>query len=425
MNPCRILRADAPGPQHREAIVDHALARTRTQIQVVCRHYVEESGRLGLSTSQSQQLLRFGLQVKNCDVSFSRALFMHPCTQYWLAAMRRCSADADAHHRTEFVDAAGSLAYQLDLLNGVYAAWSAPIDGDGGLRLFVYGRHLEFGAGRALQPVEIECVEGGIRICFVDDRFTIELPESDLSGVPGTPAPRLESDGFGIARYQHLLGGALQLQRRDEWLRPHWTGTNQRRTGTEFFGASAEQYPSDFPLDCYREAINIVERSHPEMMADIATFTPVIVPRRTGRDKRIAFTVLSRQGAMFIDPEDPRTIAENLVHENAHVKLRYMQFVDPILEDFYENDEAQYMVSWRPDPRPLPGILEGAYVFMQVLALKYAIGAPITEIDGLKRDIETAFDTLERHANFTPAGRRFFDQLCGAMSEPANAEAAG
>lgn len=410
MNDRPVLFAGPACSDHRQSILAMVASHSRRQIEAVCRRYVEQQAVLGISLGEAETLLRFAFLLAPIEDSATlRAFLMHPTTQYWLSAMRRASGEADRKYRRPFARNAGNLGLQLALATGDKGSWPVELDSEGGMRLPILGRHVEFGRERASARTEADIVAGGARFRF-DDGMTVEIPLGDLVAETVDPEPSLERDGFCLTLYERLMEGAVQLQRRDEWLRPHWTGTNERSTGTVYFGASPDQYPAHFPVEPFARAAQHIADASPELAADVCSFTPVFVPRSTGPAMRIGFTVSSRQGAMFLDPDEPNLMAENIVHENAHVKLRYMQLVDPILEDFYDADCERFDVPWRPDPRPLPGILEGAYVFSNVLDHRRRSGIDATAND-LAEDIAGALTILRRHGRFTEPGERFFSEL--------------
>lgn len=410
MNDEAVLFAGPPCADHRGHVLTKVASHSRKQIESVCRHYVEQQEALGISLGEAETLLRFAFLLAPIEKGPTLdAFLMHPTTQYWLSAMRRASGEADREYRGPFARNAGNLGLQLALATGDQSNWSIELDCEGGMRLPIFGRHVEFGPERAGAPMEAELVAGGARFRF-DDGMTVQVPLSDLVADTGDPEPSLKRDGFAITLYDRLMDGSIQLQRRDEWLRPHWTGTNERSSGTVYFGASEDQYPVRFPVEPFAEAARNIAVASPELAVDVCSFTRVFVPRSTGPERRIGFTVSSRQGAMFLDPDEPNIMAENIIHENAHVKLRYMQLVDPILEDFYDADRERFKVPWRPDPRPLPGILEGAYVFSNVRDHRLRSGVNATGND-LAEDIAGALAILRTHGRFTEPGKRFFAQL--------------
>jgi hypothetical protein len=406
----RILQAAPPNESHSNSVIKFAVEHTQRQIESVCRHYVEHQSELGLATGDAEILLQLGFDLRVLTGRNRTKLLMHPTTQYWLAAMRRASGPADAEKRVEFAQDASTLDLQVALSIEQNASKAVILDDEGGLRLPLFDRHIEFGPSKSRQWVEIETSPDEVRFAFADG-MRINVPTSDVTGSVTEPFPDIIRDGFAITVYPTLLDGQIQVQRRDHWLRPHWTGTNERTTGTIFFGACEKQYPEQFNIGIFQDAMDIIANASIHLAQDVATFTSVLVPRFTGPDQRIGFTVLSRQGAMFLDPDAPDIMAENIIHENAHVKLRYMQLADPILEDFYTSDGERYSVPWRPDPRPLPGILEGAYVFSNVLELRRQTQKIVGPHKNLKRDVDGAIELLSQHGKFTAGGRAFLQGL--------------
>jgi len=407
----QILWAGPAQKNHRNAILNRVLDHTKRQIETVCRHYVEEQSTLGLAIEDTEQILQFAFLIRSSTAEKTRKFLLHPTTQYWLAAMRRVSGTVDTQFRIPIVQQVASLGLQLGVSAGAEHQWKIVLDLEGGLRAPIFDRHIEFGRSRANETVNVIHNRKSISFRFADG-LNIELPIEDYAGVISMPLPIIDKDKFSVFSYRLLSSKNTQLQRRDEWLRPHWTGTNERNTGTHFFGACADQYPEKFVTAPYEEAFDLIHSASSEISEDVTAFTPVLVPRTTGPDKKIGFTVLSRQGAMFLDPDSPEVMAENIVHENAHVKLRYMQLVDPILEDFYDlHEDQRYSVPWRPDPRPLPGILEGAYVFSNVLEHRRNAALPDFSVPELERDIEGALDILTKHGRFTEQGSIFFKDL--------------
>jgi HEXXH motif-containing protein len=77
----------------------------------------------------------------------------------------------------------------------------------------------------------------------------------------------------------------------------------------------------------------------------------------------ISATSASAFGALATSlPPDDLTLAETLVHEFQHQKLCALVDLVPLLE----SDDHLYYAPWRDDPRPLPGLLQGAYAYLGV-----------------------------------------------------------
>ncbi|HEV7398241.1 MAG TPA: HEXXH motif-containing putative peptide modification protein [Pyrinomonadaceae bacterium] len=71
-------------------------------------------------------------------------------------------------------------------------------------------------------------------------------------------------------------------------------------------------------------------------------------------------------GACFLSAaREPLFVAEMLLHEFCHNKLRLLQEVAPLISDKYSN-QAIFYSPWRDDPRPIDGLMHGLYVFSSI-----------------------------------------------------------
>lgn len=119
----------------------------------------------------------------------------------------------------------------------------------------------------------------------------------------------------------------------------------------------------------------------------------------------------------------PIVLAETIVHETAHLKLHMLTEMEALLN----NDEVpRYYHPWRPDLRPMKGVLLGAHAFLNVVEMyKHAIthGSkdPFVHREYETRLVEVrqALGTLAKHAEFTAAGRQVFEAMCREAGDAA------
>jgi len=122
-------------------------------------------------------------------------------------------------------------------------------------------------------------------------------------------------------------------------------------------------------------------------------------------------------------PVDEPDLAAALVHEAQHIKLSALMDLVPLIEG---GREEAHHAPWRPDPRPLRGILQGVYAFLGVTGF-WQDRLHRTE-DGPARDT-AAFEfalrreqtahglaALRAHAALTPLGRSFLDQVAERLA---------
>jgi HEXXH motif-containing protein len=126
---------------------------------------------------------------------------------------------------------------------------------------------------------------------------------------------------------------------------------------------------------------------------------------------------------------DEPDLAAALVHEAQHIKLSALMDLVPLIEGGLEE---VHHAPWRLDPRPLRGLLQGVYAFLGMTGfwqdrLHRAEAGPAKEIAAFEfalRREQTAhgLTTLRTHAELTPLGRSFLDQvaerLAGWLAEP-------
>lgn len=174
-----------------------------------------------------------------------------------------------------------------------------------------------------------------------------------------------------------------------------------------------------YPQDLHQviaEAATALLQAWPDEYADWRGTMRVVVPRLPPQGWRMeGFTLSSMQGAVWINPSNLLSAFESLVHEQSHLKLRYLEEFVPILQDGHHSE--RFRVSWRSDPRPLIGIYEGVYVHIHcMMALERYLedgiprqlrGMAGIRLHELKVHAGEGLALLRKHARFTEAGRGF------------------
>jgi uncharacterized protein len=116
----------------------------------------------------------------------------------------------------------------------------------------------------------------------------------------------------------------------------------------------------------YEAAWRLLDEQFPEYVGALHTGLRALVPLAGAEDGN-ATSGTARQafGALGMAlPEEPEVLALLLIHEFQHVKLGAM--LD--LFDLYDaSDTRLYYAPWRPDPRPVEGLLQGTYAHVAVV----------------------------------------------------------
>ncbi len=148
----------------------------------------------------------------------------------------------------------------------------------------------------------------------------------------------------------------------------------------------------------------------------IGTVLSCIVPvERDGNARGISATSADAFGAVAMSfPADPAALAVGLLHETQHSLLNAVQY----LFDLQERSRRLGYSPWRDDPRPVSGVLHGAYAYLAVTEFWRAerrAGTPVAsfEFARWRAAVLAATDGLLTDGGLTPAGTRF----AGAMRD--------
>ncbi len=391
------------------------LGRMESLVRGLAEHYDAETSLL--NQDDIQQAIIVAARLKALPLEIMAAMVNQPGFNYWVKAMRRCSHESNPAQQQLLLPHAADFIWPLEVQYGPSKHhWQTMTDDRGGLRCPTLGRFIELGPDYRNTRVGILVEQSRLLICC-EDRISIQVPLADLTGEVQQPLPSLEREGYQINLAPLLGEEAVELWSRDEWLRVHFTGTQQRRDGIAIFGSNDRWFDLHPDLEPFLHAFILLRHYWPQAYDEVGCFTQVMVPMRSESDDdtRLAFTVSSRQGAIFIDGGKPYDIVDNILHENAHIKLRQIQLLDPLLQD-PDQEQPRYAVPWRKDKRPIPGILEGIFVFMHVaefekqLSLSEQCGATQKLVDTI-RDVRHGLTIIQQHAALTEAGQAFVEAI--------------
>jgi uncharacterized protein len=122
-----------------------------------------------------------------------------------------------------------------------------------------------------------------------------------------------------------------------------------------------EEVQADTWSAAFRQAWPLLDHT---VAAEIAAAVKVIVPRSVPLIGAVSSSSAETFGAIAMSqPSDGRALAETLSHEMQHLKLSALQDVITLTEP---DDGRRFYAPWRDDPRPIAGLLQGAYAFLGV-----------------------------------------------------------
>ncbi|HET6619915.1 MAG TPA: HEXXH motif-containing putative peptide modification protein [Dongiaceae bacterium] len=166
-------------------------------------------------------------------------------------------------------------------------------------------------------------------------------------------------------------------------------------------------------------ALAAVARHEPELFAQmrLALSAVAVKPRASGEFQSMSFSDFP--GAFIVSyVAHPYLIAESMVHELHHNRLFAIESTVPLVEDT-DAGAALYYSPFRPDPRPIRGLLHGLYVFTAVWRfwdkVRHAADIePVLRTFAIDRTFRIAFQLavackqLATHRGLTAEGQAVF-----------------
>ncbi len=167
-------------------------------------------------------------------------------------------------------------------------------------------------------------------------------------------------------------------------------------------------------------AWRLLVASAPGHAAELGAGMNVFVPLAGGATGGHSVTHADGFGAFAADVDlTPVELAVTMVHELQHSKLNALLGLVQLAE---RADPELYFAPWRPDPRPIDGLLHGTYAFTAVAEVWAALRAypglasQATErFATVRAQLDRALRELDRARSLTSAGRLWTDLLAGRI----------
>lgn len=345
--------------------------------------------------------------LRNLDRSRAAALVLHPSFNFWLNGLQHLLVDRQVGNALAWSSNLADFIWpESHTVEGAAPPWRTALDDRGGLRCPRYKCFIEFGVQHRGAAVEIVgnaqnvsiAVQGGRKVVLRREGHVVACEDSEPS----------------INLLPTIHDGAMECSSRDPALRVLWREKLDRVNAIDMFGVAEDEYPQNANVAAYEATMRSVACVWPEASREIPILTRVIVPMDSGPEQRMAATLPSRNGAVFADLDDPVLMEEGLLHEYGHIKLRYLQYFDPLMINFAD-DATRYTVPWRKDARPIGGIFEGVFVYSYVAEYAQrraaALGGGSVRAEKFARWVRGGVDILRQHGQFTPTGLRYLECL--------------
>jgi uncharacterized protein len=243
------------------------------------------------------------------------------------------------------------------------------------------------------------------------DRSELRLPRRELlTGPP--PAGDAGPLAWRPARTLHAAGLAVTLDDAD----PYRGHDPARPVAPALPEAEFAAWQRAFTA-AWDEIVQQHPAYAPALAAGLRTIVP-LAPAPGGRG--VSYTARDAFGSLAIAlPPDPDTLALLIIHEFQHVKLGAML---DLYDLFDPTDQRLFAAPWRPDKRPLEGLLQGTYAHVAVTGYWRARWRAATADAGRqltaglqfkywRAGTAAAIGELRRSGSLTPMGR----DLVGAL----------
>ncbi|WP_328620330.1 HEXXH motif domain-containing protein [Streptomyces sp. NBC_00354] len=162
-------------------------------------------------------------------------------------------------------------------------------------------------------------------------------------------------------------------------------------------------------------ALTLLDRYDTARAEEIGLLLRSVVPLGGG-SRSSGATLPAAAGSVLARTQAPPALAATLVHEVQHGKLTALA---DVLTLHTADRTPRHWAPWRSDPRPLEGLLHGAYAhlalagYWQRAALYGARGA-WAQHARIRAQVATVLPVLHRHPQLTTAGREFTAAMAAA-----------
>ncbi|WP_436531384.1 aKG-HExxH-type peptide beta-hydroxylase [Actinoplanes sp. HUAS TT8] len=194
---------------------------------------------------------------------------------------------------------------------------------------------------------------------------------------------------------------------------------DDRHPGRDCFNQKPEQPLPENTFHRWRQVIiaawRLLSRTSPVVANQVAQGMRVVVPLApSAHGVATSISCADALGAIASTaPSDPAEFAVALVHEWSHTMLNgllgFLRLHEPTA------DRPQHVAPWRPDLRPISGVLHGTYAFMAVAEtwrdLLAHDGRAATEFARRRIQLAEVLATLPTVPALTDQGRRFVEIL--------------
>lgn len=168
-------------------------------------------------------------------------------------------------------------------------------------------------------------------------------------------------------------------------------------------------------------AWDIIRTHHRPSANAMAVGLVSLVPLTDGSDTetRSASTGEAFGSFLVSEPDDPLALAVAMIHEFAHSRLGGLLHLLPATSG---GEQEIFYAPWRDDPRPLPGLIQGIYAFVNIAAFWRTQArtdpSPSTSFEYFysRLQVEQALHAVDGHRALTEIGERLVSGLADRVA---------
>ncbi len=211
------------------------------------------------------------------------------------------------------------------------------------------------------------------------------------------------------------VSGAVRLALADDSpLAEHETHPDKAGNALDLGGKSDNEWAG-----AMRAGLELVRTGVPAVADEIELLIQQLVPVGFDAHSHLSASYQEMIGTIYLSlhPE-PMTLAEALIHEHSHNKINMLWTMAPVIENAFA---PNYPSPFRPDERPLHGVLLGVHAFLPVERLYERLAEVAHPVTGdpnferrrraIRENNRAACETLERYAEPSAAGRSVMDEI--------------
>lgn len=339
-------------------------------------------------------------------------ILLNPMTGAWAAhALRRLVRDGGVEPLDDDLGHFGAIVAAAALTAGDGFELTLRVRADGTLMVPAFGLARP---GLEASWCLARALPGAVDLELDVNRRTVTVPIRQPKDGPGwLPIRRLTSSAGGC-RIEVMLDDL------DPYRDNHQLGAADRLSATDVSEWQAG-------LDAaWALLVSRHRRRAMSLSAGITTLIPSSTTRlaNLGRAAVVSATVNDACGAMALTrPPDRTAFATTLLHEFQHSKLGALIDLTPL---HHTDSETVFYSPWRTDPRPLRGLLHGAYAYLALVDFwqDHRLTAPETErqlaqfeFARWRRAVRYALRTIGGSGLLTENGDRFVTGMRRQLAE--------